>query len=151
MVLDPFSAVGLAANVVQFLEIACKLVDESHEIYESAQGMSVGNQQLEEIYGSLSQVCSRLKQSSASGTANGSTRTPEEQTLHVLATSCEETCHKLLGILNDLKVKNYAHRRWQSFRQALKTAMKKSAIEALCARIDEYRTQITNVLSIVLL
>jgi len=38
--MDPFSAIGLAGNIVQFVDFGCKLFSQTREIYSSATGAS---------------------------------------------------------------------------------------------------------------
>ena len=49
MVLDAISALGLAGNIVQFVQFGCALVAESQDIYCSATGTSTKSIELELI------------------------------------------------------------------------------------------------------
>jgi hypothetical protein len=49
MAIDPLSALGLAANVVQFIEFAAKLISKGHRIHKAADGALVENLELEAI------------------------------------------------------------------------------------------------------
>jgi hypothetical protein len=76
MGLDPFSALGVAANVVQFIDFGSKLISESHEIYKSATGTSTGMVELEMIYVDLNKFTKNLQLPN-----NSSSQTPEEESL----------------------------------------------------------------------
>ena len=40
MVLDPLTAIGLAGNIVQFVDFSSKIVGKANKIYESVDGAS---------------------------------------------------------------------------------------------------------------
>ncbi|KAF2441831.1 hypothetical protein P171DRAFT_465451 [Karstenula rhodostoma CBS 690.94] len=138
MGLDPFSALGIAANVVQFIEFGSKLVSESHEIYKSATGTSTGIVELEMIYTDLIKFTKSLQ------TPNNSSQTPEEESLRQLAASCLTVANELLNIINALKVNaDGHHRKWRSFRQAMKSTWKQTDIDNLQKRLADFRGQLT--------
>ncbi|QSS51839.1 hypothetical protein I7I53_07274 [Histoplasma capsulatum var. duboisii H88] len=58
--MDPIGAVGLAANVVQLLDFAIKLVSKAHHIYNSPEGAGVHNIELDVIAQNLISVNRRL-------------------------------------------------------------------------------------------
>ena len=139
MVLDPFSALGLASNIAQFVDFSSKLISNSYELYKST-GHLVETIELKMVANDLSQLTDKLQRSSQNGlTPPGS---PDEEDLKKLAASCKEIADELLAILRDLGVKS-PHQKWQSFRQALRTARKKEKIDALERRINLFRQQIT--------
>lgn len=47
--MDPLTALGLASNIVQFVDFASKLISQSHEIYQSADGALEDNVALEHV------------------------------------------------------------------------------------------------------
>jgi len=49
MAIDPLSALGLAANVVQFIEFTANLISKGHQIHRAADGSLVENLELEAI------------------------------------------------------------------------------------------------------
>ncbi|ORY14705.1 hypothetical protein BCR34DRAFT_225132 [Clohesyomyces aquaticus] len=136
MVVDPFSALGLAGNVVQFLDFGSKLISESHAIYNNASGAGTANVELELVYTDLSHLTKALE--------NPPDVSSNEGELRQLASSCRSVAVELLDIVQALKVnKNCKHRKWRSFRQALKTVWKQSDIDTLQARLDSFRGQLT--------
>ena len=58
--MDPFSALGLASNVVQFMEFGTKLISASLELYNSKDGTSSPNSELGIITKDLTGICSGL-------------------------------------------------------------------------------------------
>ena len=143
MVLDPFSALSLATNVVQFVQFGSHLISEAGELYHSATGSSVGNAELKKIYDQLDQLSARLAASSSTDTFNITQRSPAENELRKIAASCQETCKELLDLVRDLSIGHGARGWWRSFQQASRSAWKKKDIDALQKRLDEYRSSLT--------
>lgn len=141
MVMDPFSALGLASNVVQFIDFGSKLISESHEIYKSASGSSTGNMELELIHNDLNELTKGLKGSTG---LNKQSLTADEAALRRLAASCHTVAVELLNVVKTLKIDNNSnHRKWRSFRQAIKSVWKQSDIDNLQTRLAEFRAQLT--------
>jgi hypothetical protein len=142
MVVDPFSALGVAGNIVQFLDFGSKLVSKGKEIYTSADGSSVTNVELEFISQDLHSIADSLSPNSSPSSSQNSNLGDDE--MRRLATSCKAVAEELLGVVRDLKVEeNCKHRKWKSFRQALKSVWKDGDIQSLQDRIDGFRRQLT--------
>lgn len=139
MGMDPFSALGLAANVVQFIDFGTKLISESHEIYKSTTGTSTGMVELETIYTDLNNFAKGLQTPDHS-----SNRTPEDESLRQLAASCLTVADELLAIVSALKVDAKSHhRKWRSVRHAIKVTWKQGDIDNLQKRLADFRGQLT--------
>jgi hypothetical protein len=65
--LDPLTAVGLAANIVQFLDFTLKLVTETRDIHHSASGHSAKSASLSAIADDLKSLSEGLLLSSVRG------------------------------------------------------------------------------------
>jgi hypothetical protein len=140
--MDPFSALSLAACVVQFIDFSGRLLSKGHEIYQSEVGSSAETVELEVIYKDLSRLSDKLKASSLSISPT-SGRSLEEKALGKLAASCKGVADELLATLKELKVADGPHRKWRSVRKAFKSVWKKEKIEALQQRIDNLRDQLS--------
>lgn len=139
---DPFSALGVAGNIVQFLDFGSKLVSKGKEIYSSADGSSITNVELEIISQDLHEITDSLASTPPSNLSQIYNLGDDE--MRRLATSCKAVAEQLLGVVRDLKVdENCKHRRWKSFRQALKSVWKDSDIQSLQDRLDGFRGQLT--------
>jgi hypothetical protein len=132
MVLDPISALGLAGNLVQFVDFLFKLVSESRGIYKSATGALNEHAFLEKIAVDLSKLSDSLPSTTLGVT--GSSSLVGHDILD-LAAECKDVSRRLLGALEEIKVKG-SHRRWKSFVQALKSVWKREEIEELTRRLD---------------
>ncbi|KAI9785343.1 MAG: hypothetical protein M1839_000361 [Geoglossum umbratile] len=137
MVVDPFSALGVAGNIVQFVDFTSKLFSKSRELYKSASGTTAENEELGKVTRELQALCVSL--ASATRTAPESARRgSNDAALRELSKSCKDAADELLTALGDLKAGG-PHRRWQSFYQALRTVWKKEKIRAMEDKIASYR------------
>jgi hypothetical protein len=153
MVLDPFSAISLAGNIVQFVDFTTKLVDKGHEIYRSGDGALIENLELEAITrnltGLLSQLSKPFRDAPTSSSSSKDGVESKDLALKKLSESCVSVAKDLLHTLEGIKV-NGSHRKWHSVRQALKTSWSKEKIEDLVRRISRYRDELSFHLMIVL-
>ena len=139
--LDPFSALSLAAAVVQFVDFGTRLMSKGKEIYQSADGSSAENIELEVIYEDLKSLSEKLK--ATADPISLSRGCLEERALGKLAATCKSVADELLTTLRDLRVAEGPHRKWSSFRKALKTIWKKEKIEELKSRLEGLRDELS--------
>ncbi|EMR65951.1 putative nacht nucleoside triphosphatase protein [Eutypa lata UCREL1] len=128
--MDPLSAIGLAGNLITFVEFAFKVVGTGSEIASSARGATDRTEEDEKVYRTLNDFASKLKPkpNDLSPTENrpqgGPTRT---KTIQAHATALEE-----LAIDCGFK----------SFGAALKTALGAKKREELEKRLTRFQTLI---------
>ncbi|KAF2497243.1 hypothetical protein BU16DRAFT_538344 [Lophium mytilinum] len=134
MVVDAFAAIGLAANIAQFIEYIVKLTSESRAIYASSSGASDNSDSILSITQDLNRFVSGL-------VVHGST-SPSDPAVVSLAQSCQDEAGKLITLLNGLRGTGKS-RKWESFRQAVKTLGKKEKIGEMQRRLDSYRGLLT--------
>jgi hypothetical protein len=134
MVLDPLSAVGLAGNIIQFVEFACKLLFRSCEIYNSSSGLSEEALSTIAITRHLQELCLQLS-------GNSGSRVQEDETLRDLARRCKAVADKLLSATETLKAKE-PRSKWESFYKSLEAIWKKDQIEALQNQLRDCRAQL---------
>ena len=139
--LDPVAAIGLAGNIVQFVDFSWKLIDEARDLYGSSSGASQEHDLLELIFSDLNTLNDKLTAPTALGAI------PES--LRNLASQCKDFVEQLFRILKDLKVKG-DNRKWKSFLQALRTIWKKEQIEQLVKQLERLRDAMQFRLQIVL-
>lgn len=128
------AAVGLASNIVGFIDFGLKLFHEGKELYESAEGASVQHNELETIISDLKILIDDLQPTPPI--------TKSDKSLASLALGCKKLATELLRALTRLKVKNGQNRKWESFKQALKCVMKEKELRSLEQRIEKYRKQL---------
>ncbi|KAH8723591.1 hypothetical protein GQ44DRAFT_310528 [Phaeosphaeriaceae sp. PMI808] len=146
--MDPLTALGLAANVVQFISFTSELLSKSNEIYTSAKGCSSKVFTLEPIYEQLQNLSLSLELSSRKDSNLMLVEGISGVVKHVfaineLSRSCKEDCDRLLGVLRKLRGGGGSKNRWESFKLALKTIWKDSEIHNLEQRLHYAQTTLT--------
>jgi hypothetical protein len=147
--MDPFSALSLAASVVQFLEFGAKLISESSEIYKSTRGLSVEHAELEDVCLNLSSMGSDLAEVSAESSFNIIQRTPKEEALRRIAVACKTIADELLAALRKLNLHDGHHGKLNSFRQALRNAWGKGKVKSLEKRLNKYKRDLSLHLAVI--
>lgn len=136
--MDPMTAVALASSIVQFVDFSSKLVSKGHHIYTSANGALSENLDLEAVTVDLSHLTARLK-----GYEGCTCPTKDQQDLLNLASSCDFLADQLMERLEKLKVdKDAKHRKWKSFRQALKAVWSKKELDDMATSLASFRSQL---------
>jgi hypothetical protein len=128
--IDPLAALGLAGNIVQFVDFSYNLFCESKALYNSGSGATADNVVIETIVKDLNILNDRLTVPSSPGAIPDPIRS--------LAGQCKDVARDLLEVIESIQVKG-PHKRWKSFVQALRSVRKKEEIEALVRRMERLR------------
>ena len=136
--MDPLSALSLASNIVQLVDVGTRVVSATFELY-SPDGITM-NGELERVTSDLVKICSALER--PQDQINGPQSSDSELQLIPLSKSCKALGEELLTVLNSLKVQS-PHKKWQSFRQALKAVWKEKEIERYKKCIADLRSEIS--------
>ena len=128
--MNTVAAIGLAGNIVQFVDFSWKLIVEARDLHNSSSGASKGNEMLELISNDLNTLTDKLTARTTLGVV------PES--LRNLASQCKHVADELLGVLITLKIKG-GNRKWKSFVKSLRTVWKKEQIEQLMKRLEILR------------
>jgi hypothetical protein len=147
--MDPFSALSLAASVVQFLEFGVKLISESSEIYKSTRGLSIEHAELEDACLNLGTLSSDLAEASAESTFNTVQRSQKEEGLRRMAVACSKIADELLAALRKMSLHDGRHGKLTSFRQALKNVWGKGKVKSLEARLNKYKQHLSLHLAVI--
>lgn len=140
MVVDPFTALGVAGNIVQFVDFSTRLFYASHEISRSTSGTTKENKELSNITTHLQQLCDQLL---VLPTPSGPhlDPSPEAGVLRTLANDCKAAGEELLVALRTLELNGqHKKRKWDSVRIALATVWKKGDIDAMSKRLESYKS-----------
>jgi hypothetical protein len=143
--MDPLSALGLAANVLQFVQFAFGLLTNAQRIHLSGPGPSGEEQNVEGIYARLLDFSTLFQGRPHSDNEDAATFQSSKYFLALakLVEECREHCEKLLDITRKLQVKDGTKARWwKSFEKALYETWKKEDIESLKSRIRDCQTEI---------
>ena len=101
--MDPFTAIGLAAAVCQFVDFGTKLIKGGCEIYYSTTGTTEENASLETIISELSIWSTKLS-------CSGSAARSEERAIRSLAGECQKLSRKILEFIEKGRPKNQKSR-----------------------------------------
>lgn len=152
--MDPVSALGLASNVAQFVQIAYSLIKTTADIQQSTTGAKEETLTLDLVYSKLSNLNKKLASCPDDGFQPEPKHTaPNDQDIieaacgiAELSRACQNDCEKLLTVVGKLKGRGRSPSRLQSFRLALKSIWKQNEIDALERQVG--RTQATLTLHI---
>ena len=141
MVLESLAALGLAANIIEFVGFGYKLFSESRALYKASDKRVEETVELEIISKALKRLSNDL-----SAIPSSTTPQPQAELLVLpLAKRCKTLADELLVALNELQV-NGAKGKWQCFRSALKRIWKSQEIEDMARRLDSISGHLTNCL-----
>ena len=130
--MDPITTIGLAGNIVQFVDFSWGLLCESKRLYDSGTGASAENDVLDTIADDVIRLSDALTAPSAIGAV------PDQ--MRDLARQCKGVAYELLTILDHVKAKG-PRKKWTSFVAALRSVWKKEEIEGLVTRMEKLRNQ----------
>ncbi len=131
--MDPLTALGLAANILAFIDAGYSLVQSAVEVHNAVSGTTADTADLLETITRLESVSGELK------TSVGASR--EHGKLADLTQGCYSLSQELLRTLRSLRVDKHGSKR-QSLAVAWQTWRKQSEIGSIRRRLDEYRSQI---------
>lgn len=142
MVLEAFIAIGLAGNVIQYVDFCAKLLTGSYEIYSSASGSTKENGHILKIIEDFDDFLRQFKLHS-SGEVVSLYDSVHEAALVKFAQHCQQDAGALRNEVASLTWKNEdRHKVWKSFRHALRSRWKESDIKAMEKRLNDYRSEI---------
>ncbi|OTB16307.1 hypothetical protein K445DRAFT_351197, partial [Daldinia sp. EC12] len=134
--MDPFSAIGLAGNIITFVDFGFGLISTAKSIYNSKSGASADNEDLYSMAERLQQLTMELKG------PRPIVSSQQDRRLYDVAIECEDVSVELSKFLDKLKAKDP-----RSKRHALKTALRnwwkndqKSELEK---RLDRCKEQLS--------
>jgi hypothetical protein len=131
--LDPITALGIASNVAQFIDLGLKATSKAREIHRSASGMTAENADLELVAKDLRAVSAQLYTSVGSD--------GNREALEDLCQKSAKTADELISALASFKVKGQKTR-WKSARKALKVLWGREGVEEIKARLLGFRSEL---------
>lgn len=148
-IIDPLTAFGLAANIIESLDLGGRIVQTGYSTYNSARGAQKENIQLEQVTTDLIHVTEGL---TVRLTSDDGALSIADANLETLGRQCQDLAKRLFEILNKLKItSDKPFRGWQALQIAVKTTVtKKSESKSLTASLNTYRQQITTHLLLIM-
>ena len=127
-------AVGLASNIIQFIDFGSRFVSSAWRIYQT--GESKG----ELPHETINDLRTLLAQLRSSQTEAGQSN-EDEAGLQKLVGSCQRLADELLSSLQKVNLPAKARKR-DALKTAFKTMFKEDEIKSLQAKLDEFRQQL---------
>ncbi|PVI02177.1 hypothetical protein DM02DRAFT_702654 [Periconia macrospinosa] len=137
--MEALTAIGLAANVVQFVQFATKIVSHTMRVYRTKEA-SEGDLTIGKLTSSLEAHSKALCSSLEYQESDGFSLSVADKEILEMCRQCEELTRKLLATLGGLRSSKTTM--WGSFIGVLKTSWSEEEIEKLCQTLDRYRQQI---------
>ena len=135
--MEPLTALGLAGNVIQFIDYAQKLVSGSKELYQSTTGLTKENDILDVITNDVLDISSKIADDSRLGPSDA------EMRLKRLAEECKNLAHRIVRILDDLKRNTGAKNgKWQSFVHLMRSMRKSAELRRLAENVQKIQAQL---------
>jgi hypothetical protein len=144
--MDPLTAVGLAGNIITFVDLSTKVLSRAKELYNSASGSTSENDELESLTKSLKDLADRTRRQAPNNSQHGRLNITSESVLDNLSQQCIQVADELLDMLDSVKVKGDG-RGLKSAIQAVKTAWKQDDIDGLQRRLDRISKQLMDGMS----
>jgi len=141
--LDPFTALSLAGNVVQFVQFGYQLAAKAHDLYSSTSGASEENLEIETVttrlLGTVHELGSHLNSGDWAASRDSVSRSSRR--LLEIAEVCKMIAEDILSRLEPMKIREPATV-WRSLRQALKIMWTKEELDALMKRLKAYISEL---------
>jgi len=137
--MEPFTALGLAAAIVQFVQFSSRILSASREIYVSHNGLSKHHESLDGISTHMLKIVEELDHSAIDVGVNPFA-IKEEEGLVALSTKCKVTAGELQSLLR--KLRTTPGGRIPSFRQAVKGVLGNRKLGDMEASLKEYRLEL---------
>lgn len=131
MALESLAALGIAANIIQFVEFGCKLFSKSRALYKASDTRVEESVELEII----SKALKRLSNDLIAIPSSTMSQSQAEADLLPLVKRCQAIAKELLVALDELQV-NGGKGKWQCFRSALKAIWKSDEIDDMARKLD---------------
>ncbi|KAI1739718.1 hypothetical protein F4680DRAFT_133863 [Xylaria scruposa] len=128
--MESLVALGLASNIVQFVDFASKLIVSTRTLYKSTHQTSSNNLILRKVADDLTRL------SDAIIVPNH----PGDDSLRQLALNAKEVARDLLAVLDDLQIKG-KKTTWKSFLLALKEVRHNDIVVSITSSITTLQTQ----------
>lgn len=133
--MESLLAIGLAANIVQFVEYACKLITQAKEVHNSASGLPQDAAHMQTVVQDIHKLLGSLDSSSA-----GNHR-PVDPKLTGLAAECKVIADEILLAIKKLS-NEHPDSRWSSFKVALKIVLRADQLKRLAERVSQLQSKI---------
>ena len=135
--MDPVTALGLAGNVVAFVQFSAALLKGTYKIYKSPTEQSEDLQDLKSIYAKLAEFSSKLGETDNNAIVDDpQNKVAQTSSLVQLAEICRKDCDELLEIIRKLSAKSTGRSKpWRCFTKAMAEVWRSTEITNLQKRV----------------
>ncbi|KAI0805758.1 hypothetical protein GGR55DRAFT_697569 [Xylaria sp. FL0064] len=140
--MEAFVAVGLASNVVQFVEFSSKLI---HAYCRLRHGVQSEKEYHRTVINDLLPIASKVKSSAQTITHSATTLTTEQKTLQLIADGCRELADKLIKRLDAYVVQsslNGGRARLPRAKIAFKVIWEKSEVDEIVKQLEYFSKEL---------
>ncbi|KAI1609205.1 hypothetical protein EDD37DRAFT_142805 [Exophiala viscosa] len=137
MVLDPITAIGVAGNIIQFVEFGCRCASNFHTIWQ--EGTLPSFRELEADSKCLEGLTIRLQTSPPSKTVQDAAAW--ETGILQANERCQDVAVQLRNVCDKVNALN--GRRFKALRQTIRTQIKEREIHALREQLEAVKTRLT--------
>ena len=144
--MEAIVAIGVAGNVLQFLDFASKLCSTSLEIYTTVGGVSSSNAQtealLKDFIESIDEVTTNLAQyRNVLSDTSKQAFIPSQDQMSTIIADCRGVADELMARFDKLKASGTPGR-WKSFAMGVKCMWKKKDLEELQSKLQQHRKEL---------
>lgn len=132
--MEALAAIGLATNIITFIDFSYKLISGSHQIFNSVSGLTLESSRLGTVVDDLKSITDRLVSDLPGDTKN-------ERELCQLAENCRVVSEELSDILSPVRLTGKKSK-WKAFRAKWKNMLKEKNIAAIEEKLNSYKAQI---------
>ena len=130
--MDALSAVGLAANIVQFIDFTTTIVSKTRYLRSSANGVLAEDRDRKVATEHIQTLASKLRQTAGVG----------DPVLDNLCSGCEAIAEELLAALAKLEVKERHKNSLESVRKAIRSVWSRDKINEIETRLASFRDEL---------
>ena len=131
--MDPITAIGFAASILQFVQFSASLVRGAYEIQQSSTGTTAENAQISNVISDLQEVTEGLE-----ADFKGSNK--HEKALLKLAKQCHTVSDDLMKNLGKLTTKDDS--KWESVRVKWASIRKEKSVASIEKRLSAYSAEL---------
>ncbi|KAL6892126.1 hypothetical protein GGI43DRAFT_414173, partial [Trichoderma evansii] len=136
--MDPISALSVIAAAARFVDWSRQIVCKSREIHDSIEGISKENLGSQTVTLRLKELTKTIQSSQEAANIHAA-----NSRLQQICNNCSSISDELLKHLHRLKVpEDSEHRKWKSFRQAMKSVCSKKEIDGMASSLAVLRAEL---------
>ncbi len=140
MVIDPLTALGIASNIISFIDFGIQVLAKGRELHKSATGRVIEHDEFHIATGRLQQLREGID-SSLQSLSSRTSLTRAEEALQEITAECQEISKEFQDALSTFTAEP-GQSPWKSFRRAFKALWKRDGLERMQQRLNNQREQL---------